>query len=294
MKVSGDTLLFAYESDNGYGQRFLRRAVIDREHGKLAVSPDMGKRNDGYYTSYMPYPFIAADGAISVIGQDDTEIYTVADDTALIRTNRYLMGGNCTVPFPLSQYVQDVFTTAPDRYVFIGRKPNGGPQYAMTANLPSSRIDTIRQINISPELQAWMPNAGKLAYSCKYNRLAFAYSLHPVIEIFDTRGNMISSVRIAEDTFDPETLDEADFNDLNVLHTVDVAYTPDLIYALYWGFRHADAQSSRPAILKLDWDGNIIAGYKDLHEPLYRIAAADDSTIIGWNGKEFVLISVPE
>lgn len=39
----------------------------------------------------------------------------------------------------------------------------------------------------------------------------------------------------------------------------------------------------------LDWDGDIIAGYNDLHGPLYRIAAAYDSTLIGWNGKEFVI-----
>lgn len=74
MKIIGDTLLFTYESEDGYGQRFLRRAVIDRNNNALVVSPDMGKRDDGYFASYMPYPFIADDSTIRVISQDDWEI----------------------------------------------------------------------------------------------------------------------------------------------------------------------------------------------------------------------------
>ena len=159
MKIVGNTLLFAYESEDGYGQRLLRRAVIDSKNNTLVVSHDMGKREDGYFASYMPYPFIADDGAIRVVSQDDCEIYTIENDTAFIRSKQYLMTGNSTVPFPISQYVQDVFMTAPDNYVFIGREPKGGRQYAMKADLTTAKIDTIRQINVSQELQSWMPNA---------------------------------------------------------------------------------------------------------------------------------------
>ena len=56
MKISGDTLLFAYESNDGYGQRFLRRAFIDFGSNQLKTSPDVGKRDDGYYVSFMPIP----------------------------------------------------------------------------------------------------------------------------------------------------------------------------------------------------------------------------------------------
>lgn len=292
MKMSSDTLFFVYEGENGYGQRLLRRAIVDVESHTLRVSPDMGKRADGYYASYMPYPFISDKGAIHVVGQDDCEIFTVENDTAFVRTRQYLMDGNSTVPFPLSQYVQDVYMTNPYRCVFIGREPNGGRQYAMTADLTTSKIDTIRQIIISPEFQTWMPNTGEMAYSRKHNALAFAYKLHPFIEIFDTEGNIIDFVRIGEDTFNPATLDEADFEALNSLHTVDVTYTPDYIYALYWGFKYADSRESKPSIIKLDWVGNIIVRYSNLTGPLYRIAAKDDSTLIGWDGKEFVLITL--
>ncbi len=292
MKMSGDTLLFVYESEDGYGQRLLRRAVVDIKSHNLRVSTDMGKREDGYFVSYMPYPFIADDGSVCVISQDDCEIYTVKSDTTLIRTKQYLMSGDSKVPFPLSQFVQDVFMTGLDKYVFIGREPNGGRQYAMKADLTTAKIDTIRQINISPELQTWMPNAGEMAYSGKFNRLAFAYKLHPLIEIFDTDGKKIKSVKIGEDTFDPKTMEEADFDGLNSLHTVDVTYTSDYIYALYWGFKYANSQQSKPSIIKLDWDGNVIARYSELARPLYRIAAKDDSTLLGWNGKEFVLLTL--
>ncbi len=57
MKMSGDTLLFVFECEDGYGQQLLRRAVIDNSNNTIGISLDMGKREDGYYTSYMPYPF---------------------------------------------------------------------------------------------------------------------------------------------------------------------------------------------------------------------------------------------
>lgn len=292
MKMSGDTLLFVYEGEEGYGQRLLRRAVVDTKSHTLRVGSDMGKREDGYFVSYMPYPFIADDGSICVIGQDDCELYTLENDTTFIRTKHYLMSSDSKVPFPLSQYVQDVFMTGPNKYVFIGREPNGGRQYAMKADLTTAKIDTIRQINISPELQTWMPNTGEMAYSGKFNRFIFAYKFHPFIEIFDTNGKRIKSVRIGKDTFDPETMEEADFDGLNSLHTVDVTYTPDYIYALYWGFKYAASKQCKPTIIKLDWDGNIIARYSDWVGQIYRIAAKDDSTLIGWNGNEFVLLTL--
>ena len=289
MKMSVDTLFFVYEGEDGYGQRLLRRAVVDTKSHTLRVSTDMGKKDDGYFVSYMPYPFIADGGSVCVISQDDCELYTLENDTTFIRTKQYLMTGDSKIPFPLSHFVQDIFMTGPDKYVFIGREPNGGRQYAMKADLTTAKIDTIRQINISPELQTWMPNAGEMAYSGKFNRLVFAYKFHPFIEIFDTDGKKIS-IKIGEYTFDPKTMEKADFDGLNSLHTVDVTYTSNYIYALYWGFKYADSRQSKPTIIKLDWDGNIIARYGNLKGPLYRIAAKDDSTLIGWTGNEFVLL----
>ena len=291
MKVSGDTLLFVFECENGFGQRLLRRAIIDSTNNTINISRDMGKREDGYYASYMPYPFISDNGAIHIVGQDDCELFTVENDTSFVRTRQYLMDSNSTVPFPLSQYVQDVYMTNLDRYVFIGREPNGGRQYALTADLSTSIIDTIRQINISPELQSWIPNAGKMIYSNKYKRLCFAYLLHPLIEILDIDGNLIKSLRLGNDTFKPETLDEADFENFNVLHTVDLTYTSNYIYALYWGFKYAEASSTTPTVYKISWDGKIIKHYK-LSTTLYKTAAIDDSSLIGWYGKGFYLIQL--
>lgn len=191
MKMKGDTLFFVYEDEDGYGQRLLRRAVADTKSHTLRVSPDMGKRENGYFISYMPYPFITDNGSMRIISQDDCEIFTLENDTAFVRTKQFLMSNDSKVPFRISQFVQDIFMTGPDKYVFIGREPNGGSQYAMSADLTSSRIDTIRQINISPELQTWIPNTGEMASSAKHNHLVFAYRLHPVIEIFDTDGNII-------------------------------------------------------------------------------------------------------
>ena len=98
MKVSGDTLLFVFECEDVYGQRLLRRAVINNSNNTLNISLDMGKREDGYYTSYMPYPFIYDNGAIHVVGQDDCEIFAVENDIAFVRTRQYLMDSNSTVP----------------------------------------------------------------------------------------------------------------------------------------------------------------------------------------------------
>ena len=84
MKVSGDTLLFVFECEDGYGQRLLRRAVIDSTNNTIKISPDMGKRGDGYYASYMPYPFISDNSAIRVIDQEDCEIFAVENDTTFV------------------------------------------------------------------------------------------------------------------------------------------------------------------------------------------------------------------
>lgn len=282
MKMTGDTLLFVYEGHENNGQRCLRRAVVDRDSNTIKVSPDMGKRYDGYYVSYMPLPFIADNGSIRVIGQDDCEIYSVENDTAFVRTRQYLMDGNSSVPFPLSLYAQDVFMTGPDKYVFIGREPKGGRQYAMKADLTCSKIDTIRQINISPELQAWMPNMGEMAYSGKHDRLAFAYMFHPIIEIFDTDGNIISSVRVGKDTFDPKTLEEADFHELNHLHFIDITTTDDYIYALHNGY-----SESSWSIYKIDWNGNIIS-CEAVKASLQKIAVGKDNSVTGWTGNDFI------
>lgn len=290
MKAAGDTLYFVYETDDNFGQRFLRSAVINRENGTLDIKPEIGKRDDGSYMSYMPYPFIADDRTVHVIGQDDCEIYAIENDTALVSTRQYLMDGNSTVPFPLSQYVSDLFMTAPGKYVFMGREPNGGRQFAMTADMPYSKIDIIRQVSISPELQSWMPNIGELAYSSKHHRLAFAYKLHPVVEIFGIDGSIIKSVRFGEDTFDPETLDKADFDRLNILHTVDVTCTPHCLIALHWAFKYDNATTTGPTIYKIDWNGRIIDRYFNTPAPIYRIAALDDSTLIAWTSTAFTLI----
>ena len=293
MKVSGDTLLFVFECEDGYGQRLLRRAIIDNSNNTVKISSDMGKREEGYYASNMPYPFISDSGAIRVIDQEDCEIFAVENDTTFVRTRQHLMDGNITVPFPLSQYVQDVYMTGADKYVFIGREPNGGRQYVMTADLTTSEIDTIRQINISSELQTWMPNAGEMVYSGKHNRLAFAYKLHPVIEIFSTDGKLIETVKIGEDTFDPKTLEEADFEDLNVVQITDMSVTTDYIYALHNGCRHSDISTITPTIYKIDWDGNIINQYHVESSFLNKIAAVNDTQLIGWTGSEFKCITMP-
>ena len=282
MKMTGDTLLFVYEGHENNGQRCLRRAVVDRDSKTVKVSPDMGKRDDGYYVSYMPLPFIADNGSIRVIGQDDCEIYSVENDTAFVRTRQYLMDGNSSVPFPLSLYAQDVLMTGPDKYVFIGREPKGGRQYAMKADLTCSKIDTIRQINISPELQAWMPNMGEMAYSGKHDRLAFAYRFHPIVEIFDTDGNIISSVRVGKDTFNPKTLEEADFHELNHLHFIDITTTDDYIYAL-----HNEYSESSRSIYKIDWNGNIIS-CEAVKASLQKIAVGNDNSVTGWTGNDFI------
>lgn len=292
MKVSGDTLFFVHDSEESHGQLFLRRAVIYLADNHLDISPEIGKKDDGYYMSYMPYPFIGADSRVHVISQDDGEIYDITDDTALVRTKRYLMNGETEVPIPLSGYVQNIFMTAPERYVFIGREPNGARQYAMRADLEASRIDTIRQIAISADLQTWMPNVGEMVFSPKRDRLAFAYRLHPIVEIFSMDGSLLKSIRLGQDTFDRSTLNEADFEDLNPLHTVDLTYTSDYIYALYWSNRYDERATRFPSIIKFDMEGNIIERYSDIPSPLCRIAAICDSRLIGWTGNRFILITL--
>lgn len=291
MKITGDTLWFVYETEAGFGQRFLRKAVIDRENNTLDVGPDLGRTPDGYFRAYMPYPVDGGEGGMLVVNQEDGEILRVDNDTALIRTKKYILSGNSSLPFPMSQYVQDITLVSPDNYVFIGREPNGGEQYAMAANIADEKSDIIRKIAVSQELCTWMPNAGELEYSHKYNRMAFAYRLHPAIEIFAPDGKLIKRARVGEDTFNPATLGEADFEEMNTLHFVDLTTTPEHIFALHWNCRYADTENVAPTIFKLDWDGSIVDRLINVPTPLYKIAATVDGTaFIGWTGRQFVLL----
>ena len=193
---------------------------------------------------------------------------------------------------PMSQYAQDVYAISPNKYVLIGREPKGGSQYALSADMAVAKMDTIHQISASPALIAWMPNVGKMVYSGKYNRMAFAYRLHPIVEFFDAYGTLVKSVRIGEDTFNPATLNEADFEALNTLHTVDVAYTLDYIYALHWSCKYDEIQTASPTLYKIDWNGKIVNRYLCGFTPLYGIAALNDSHLIGWTGTEFNVSSI--
>lgn len=86
MKAVADTLWFVYETEDGFGQRFLRKAVIDQDNNTLDVGPVLGKKSDGYYKAYMPYPTIDIDGNIQVVNQEDGEIFNCVNDSVLIRT----------------------------------------------------------------------------------------------------------------------------------------------------------------------------------------------------------------
>lgn len=291
MKIHGDTLYFVYETEDGFGQRILRKAIIDKDKATLNIGQEIGKRDGGSYVSYMPYIFFDINDKAHVVSQDDCQIFDLSDDVSMIRTKEYLIKSNSLVPFPISLYVQDIFMTSPHKYIFIGREPNGGAQYVMSSNIETERIDTIRKITISEELQAWMPNAGELAYSRQLNRMAFAYRLHPVIDIYDMNGRIINQLRLASDTFDDSTLDEADFEELNPIHTVDVTTSTNDIYALYLGRKYADINSNSVAslIYRLNWNGNVISQYK-INATLYRIAYYDENMLIGWNGNDFIEI----
>ena len=290
MKAVADTLWFVYETEDGFGQRFLRKAVIDQDKNTLDVGPVLGKKSDGYYMAYMPYPVHGLDGNMQVVNQEDGEIFVYENESLLTRSKKFILSNSSTLPFPLSQYVQDVSMVAPDKFVFIGREPNGGTQYALKANITTAQVDTIRRIQLSPELTSWMSNAGELAYSRLHDRLAFAYRLHPIIEIFGMDGKLVKQVRICEDTFNPATLDEADFEELNPLHIVDITTTPNFIYALHWNFKYADAEDTAPTIFKIDWEGKIVDRLFNVPMPLYKIAVSDDNYIIGWSGQDFVYL----
>ena len=290
MKAVADTLWFVYETEDGFGQRFLRKAVIDQDKTTLDVGPVLGKKSDGYYMAYMPYPVHGLDGNMQVVNQEDGEIFVYENESLLTRSKKFILSNSSTLPFPLSQYVQDVSMVAPDKFVFIGREPNGGTQYALKANITTAQVDTIRRIQLSPELTSWMSNAGELAYSRLHDRLVFAYRLHPMIEIFGMDGKPVKQVRICEDTFNPATLDEADFEELNPLHIVDITTTPNFIYALHWNFKYADAEDTAPTIFKIDWEGKIVDRLFNVPMPLYKIAVSDDNYIIGWSGQDFVYL----
>ena len=286
MKITGDTLWFVYETADGFGQRFLRSAVIDSENNTLTVSEEIGRKADGHYVSYMPFPIFGYSGNIQVVNQDDGDIFCIGENGGLERTRNNIFSRDCILPIPLSQYVQDVSAVSPDSYVFIGREPNGGAQYAMKTNIATAEIDTIRKIQFSSELTSWMPNVGELACNKQFNCMAFAYRLHPVIDIFGMDGSLIRQVRVGPDTFNLQTTEEADFEELNPIHFIDISVTSRYIYALHWGCKYSEVSEISPIIYKIDWDGNIIDQLSITNNQLHKIAVSESNRIIGWDGNQ--------
>jgi len=75
IKAVGDTLWFVSETEDGFGQRFLRKAVICRENNTLDVGPELGRKSNGYFMAYMLYPVNGIDGKMQVVNQEDGEIF---------------------------------------------------------------------------------------------------------------------------------------------------------------------------------------------------------------------------
>ena len=111
MKAMADTLFFVYESEEGFGQRILQRATIDKKNRRIVIGPEIGKRDDGYYVSYMPYPFVGTDGKMRVVSQDDGAIYNLVHDSVLVRTKMNLFSAK--VPMSISRMHKMYFQSRP-------------------------------------------------------------------------------------------------------------------------------------------------------------------------------------
>lgn len=291
MKAVGDTVYIVYENENGYGQRFLCSYTVNQENRSLSFNGEYGNCSDDYYQLYMPYPFISISGTVEVVSQDDCELYSINSDRTFLLRKKYLLGGSSKPPYPLSQYVQDVFATASNGYMFVAREPSGGRQAVFSINTDSASVKEVKTLVADSDYPSWIVNVGEFAFSLADRRCAFAYRLFPFIEFLDTSGSIIKLVNIAESSFDPATLEMADFEELNPLHFVDLTSTDEFIYALYWGKTYTEMKigHSQSRIYKFDWIGNIVEIFS-INEPLYRITVIKGG-LICWNGSEFVGVS---
>jgi hypothetical protein len=104
-------------------------------------------------------------------------------------------------------------------------------------------------------------------------------------------GKLIRQIRIGQDTFNRETLEEADFEELNPLHIIDISVTSDSIFALYWGYKYIDStrDNVQSLIFQIDWNGNVVNQYL-IKYPLKKISVFNNNCILGWNGSVFITV----
>ncbi len=293
MKAAGDALYCVYENDGSFGQRMLGCFTINSRNRSLSYNGDFGKMPDGYWQTYMPYPFMSPAGELTVAGMDDGRVYKPGHGLSLYPGQRYLIGTGSSTSYPLSMYVSDIFQLTVDDYIYVGRQPKGGIQAALRTDCATMEITEIKPLIADQRYPSWIVNTGEMIYNSREKICAYAYRLFPKIDFFDLDGNTINSVIFAIDSFDPSTIDMADTETLNPIHFIDLTQTASHIYALYCGTTIADAMSENAGstIYRLDSDGKV-AGTYSVGIFIRNFAAINDTTFIAWTGSQFLFIKI--
>lgn len=293
MKLQNDTLFLTYENHEEMGQQFLKAYLYDHNKKKLTLIKEMCRMDNGYYQSYMPGIILNPYGGLELVGKDECKIYNVDHNLYITPTHRHLTGAELKMPFALTSYVTDVSKIDSDRYVFIARKPRGGSQSAFITDFADSTVTEIKKLAYNPEYDSWIANTGKMVYNHSEKTMAFAYRLHPCIEFFYINGGLVKSLKIGTDTFMPETLEDADTENMNIIHFIDIDCSKETLFALYMGKKYNEILPSDHTLLYIfDFEGKKMKEY-DIPAVITNLATSGDGkTIISYDGNKFIMFSL--
>ena len=122
--------------------------------------------------------------------------------------------------------------------------------------------------------------------------------MFPAIQIYDFTDNTEKTLNYGTDTFNPNSIDEADIWSENTVQYQHLSATENYIYALYWGVKYDEMYEKQlqgtavTKILKYDWNGRLLKIF-EVNKGLKALCAAnDDKTIIAYDGKEFFMIEL--
>lgn len=300
IRVWDNQVYLTYESEGEYGQQHIKQYRYDSDARTLRYEKALFKKDNGTYQFFAPSLFEDDKGALYVYDKDIPSVYTVSADGMAHPTGKHLLTSSAKVPYALVQQVQQAFYKSPDKYLFIGRAPQGGTQALfLSRNFKDSVvIDEVSKIAYKEDNTSWIINFGKATYNPNKQTVAFAYQLYPAIQFIDIPNNKAFTAALPDVKPTDIITDGADIWEQNLVQFKDITSNGKYIYALYWGKTFAIARHERQSgkgastIIRYDWDGHLIAIY-DLDRCLDAIGISNDnSCLIGYDGKDLYLISL--
>lgn len=293
IRIVDDKLYLTYDYIGGYGHQLFCCYTIDYTNNHLSFDKEYFQKDP----IFVPITFWDDKGNLLVAERDNPYIYTVVNDS-LHKTPNALISEKAHTPYKMVMEAKQAFYKAKNEYYFIGRQALSGIQAVYHSDNKDDEliVRETQRIVFDERYPSWIVNYGVFTYNYFKNCGAYAYQMFPAIQIYNFTDTTHITISTETESFNPNTLSDADVWEMNPVQYKYITSTAQYIYALYWGMMAGDMNDKHnngtaiTKILKYDWEGKLRHVYL-VNKGLQGIAVTSDNhEVIGYDGKEFLLI----